>query len=76
MQTCLSGGNNVRNFGGGTDFIQSAAITPDGQTVVAGSQDSTLRIWNGTNGELVKSFAPVRFVEGQKMAAERKDHEP
>ena len=69
-------GNNVRNFGGGTDFIQSAAITPDGQTVVAGSQDSTLRIWNGTNGELVKSFAAVRSVEAQKMAAERKDREP
>src|SRR2546422_3016831 len=49
-------GNEVRSFAGATDFVHSAAATPDGRIVVAGSQDGVLRVWNGTNGELIASF--------------------
>lgn len=52
-------GTEVRAFAGATDFVYSAAATPDGRIVIAGGQDSILRVWNGTNGELTASFAPL-----------------
>ena len=51
-------GTEIRAFSGATDFVNSAAATPDGRIVVAGGQDSVLRVWNGTNGELIASFPP------------------
>ena len=51
-------GNNIRTFGGATDYTQTAAITPDGKLVVAGGSDSHFRIWNGEKGDLLKTFAP------------------
>jgi WD40 repeat protein len=50
-------GETVRSFAGGSDFIHSAAATPDGAWVVAGGQDSVLRIWNGKDGTLVSALA-------------------
>ena len=50
--------SEVRSFAGATDFIESAAVTPDGQIVIAGGQDSVLRVWDGTNGKLLASFPP------------------
>ncbi|MEW6159805.1 MAG: hypothetical protein AB1813_20430, partial [Verrucomicrobiota bacterium] len=50
--------NNVRAFGGATEFITSAAVTPDGKIVIAGGQDSILRVWDGTNGKELRTFAP------------------
>jgi WD40 repeat protein len=50
--------SDVRSFAGATDFIESAAVTPDGKVVIAGGQDSILRVWDGTNGKLLASFPP------------------
>jgi WD40 repeat protein len=50
-------GDTVRSFTGGSDFVYSAAATPDGAWVVAGGQDSVLRVWNGKDGALVSAFA-------------------
>jgi WD40 repeat protein len=50
--------SDVRSFAGATDFIESAAVTPDGKIVIAGGQDSVLRVWDGTNGKLLASFPP------------------
>ena len=36
----------------------TAVVTPDGKTVIAGGQDSVLRVWDGTNGKLLASFPP------------------
>jgi WD40 repeat protein len=44
-------GSALRDFAGGKGFIFSAAITADGATVLGGGQDSTLRIWNATDGK-------------------------
>jgi WD40 repeat protein len=49
-------GAEVRSFSGANDFVESAAITPDGKIVIAGGQDSVLRVWNGTDGTLIASF--------------------
>jgi WD40 repeat protein len=54
-------GENVRSFTGGSDFVYSAAATPDGKVVVAGGQDSTLRIWDGTDGKALMSFPPAEL---------------
>jgi tricorn protease-like protein len=50
--------SEVRSFSGATDFVESAAVTPDGKTVIAGGQDSVLRVWDGTTGNLLVSFPP------------------
>ena len=51
-------GNEVRSFSGANDFVESAAVTPDGKIVIAGGQDSVLRVWDGANGKLIVSFPP------------------
>lgn len=51
-------GNEVRSYPGMTDFVYSAAATPDGKVVIAGGQDGVLRVWNGTDGQLITSFPP------------------
>jgi WD40 repeat protein len=50
-------GKEVRAFPGVTDFMQSAAISANGKLVVAGGQDSILRVWNGADGKPVGVFA-------------------
>jgi WD40 repeat protein len=50
-------GDKVRAFEGGTDFMSSAAVTFDGKVVIAGGQDSVLRVWDGASGSLIASFA-------------------
>jgi WD40 repeat protein len=53
-------GRAKRSFAGAKDFVNAVAATPDGKVVIAGGQDGVLRIWNGTDGKLLKEFsAPV-----------------
>ena len=54
-------GENVRTFSGAADYMYSATATPDGKIVVAGGQDSVLRIWNGADGNVLVTFpAPAK----------------
>jgi WD40 repeat protein len=53
-------GEKVRGFEGATDFMNAVAATPDGAAIVAGGQDGVLRVWNGKDGKVVASLAPVR----------------
>ncbi|MSR65830.1 MAG: hypothetical protein EXS24_00455 [Pedosphaera sp.] len=48
----------VRNYAGSTDFVYAAAATPSGNIVVAGGQDSVLRVWEGGTAKLIGNFAP------------------
>ena len=59
MRLVKLNGEEVRSFGGASDFMFSGAATPDGRIVIAGGEDSILRAWNGTNGEVLKTF-PAR----------------
>jgi WD40 repeat protein len=51
-------GDKIRSFEGATNFMNSASITPDGRIVIAGGDDGVLRVWNGTNAEVMATFAP------------------
>lgn len=53
-------GNEVRSFSGMNEFVSGADITPDGKTVIAGSLDGILRIWNGVNGEALMTLEPPK----------------
>jgi WD40 repeat protein len=52
-------GDKIRSFEGATNFMNCASVTPDGRIVIAGGHDSVLRVWNGTNAEVLATFAPV-----------------
>ncbi|MFN0055936.1 MAG: c-type cytochrome domain-containing protein [Planctomycetales bacterium] len=62
-------GNNFRNFAGATDFMFSAAGSDDEKVVVAAGQDGVLRIWNGTNAQVIKLFEPPKPPENQQAQA-------
>jgi WD40 repeat protein len=51
-------GGNTRNFGGNTDFVYALSVSPDGALVAAGGQEGIVHVYNGTNGQLLKSLLP------------------
>jgi WD40 repeat protein len=51
-------GGNIRNFGGNTDFVFAVGVSSDGAVVVAGGQEGIVRVYNGANGQLVRSLVP------------------
>ncbi len=51
-------GGTVRDFNGNQGFLFSTAVTPDGQVVLAGGQDSILRIWNLPTAKILFSLEP------------------
>jgi len=54
----VDNGGNVRNFGGNNDFLYAVGVSPDGSVVAAGGEESVVRLYNGTNGQLLKSLLP------------------
>jgi len=70
-------GESVRTYEGPTDFLQTLAVTPDGQTVVAGGLDGALRVWHGPgvkpawtfagqNGPVAEGTSTIPQVPGRK----------
>jgi len=62
-------GKNVKDYGGSKGFIFSTAVTPDGQTVLGGGQDSVLRVWNGSTGKSLFNLEPPEPELPQKSSA-------
>ena len=54
-----SDGNNVRTFAGNTDFVYAAGASENGKFIVAGGQDSILRIWQDS-GQVFVTFEPPK----------------
>ncbi len=48
----------LREFGGSKGYLFSTATTPDGQVILAGGQDSTLRIWNAATAKSLFTLPP------------------
>ena len=53
-------GKELRTFAEVPDYVEAAAITPDGKLVIAGGQDSVLRIWNAADGAKIAAFPPAK----------------
>ena len=53
-------GGQVIAFPDVTDFVNAAAVTADGRTVVAGGFDSVLRVWQAADGKPIATFAPAK----------------
>ena len=47
-----------RNFEPTNTFLYCSAVTPDGQFIIAGGQDSILRLWDIRNGQPPTTFDP------------------
>ena len=58
VRTLSDNGDKIRSFEGGPDFMNSASVTPDGKIVIAGGHDGVLRVWNGTDAQVMATFAP------------------
>ena len=51
-------GSQIRSIAKLPDFMQAAASTADGSTIIAGGEDSFLRVWNGVDGKELAAFGP------------------
>jgi WD40 repeat protein/mono/diheme cytochrome c family protein len=49
--------------------LYSVSFSPDGNTVAAGGSDGMVRLFNATNGSVIKEFLSVPIVKGAMAAA-------
>jgi len=49
-------GGEVRSIANLPDYMQAAASLPNGSAVIAGGEDSILRVWDGTSGKELVAF--------------------
>ena len=54
----VMGRNVLRNFGGNNDFLYAVGVSPDGALVATGGQESVVRVYNGTNAQLLRTLQP------------------
>src|SRR5207302_10903090 len=54
----IDNGNPGTTFGGANDFLYAVAVSGDGQLVAAGGEEGLVRLYNGANGQLLKTLAP------------------
>jgi serine/threonine protein kinase len=47
------------------DQVKSIAFSPDGRSLVSGSEDKTVKAWNAADGKLIRSFQASMGVAGQ-----------
>ncbi len=49
-------GEELNLFTGHTDSVGSVSFSPDGNTIVSGSYDKTIRLWDPNTGRLIRTF--------------------
>lgn len=53
-------GNIVRSFAGASDYLYVSRVSADGKLVLAGGQDSVLRVWKVSDGKSIANFEPPK----------------
>ena len=51
------GGTTTRNFPAGNDFYYSVSVSADGSLVAAGGEEGIVRLYNGANGQLIRTLS-------------------
>ena len=46
----------LRSLEGHTDLVLAVAVSPDGRTIVSGSHDRTVKVWEAESGRLLRSL--------------------
>ncbi|KIJ52093.1 hypothetical protein M422DRAFT_147187, partial [Sphaerobolus stellatus SS14] len=64
-----SGKPAVEPLTGHTSYVISVAFSPDGQRIVSGSYDKTIRIWDAQTGCLTRGIIPDGKVPGGNLEA-------
>lgn len=62
-------GSNFRNFGGSSGYMYSARASRDEKVVVAAGEDGVIRIWNGTNAQVIRAIEPPATPDNSQAAA-------
>lgn len=50
------GGNLLWNISGHSSSVTAVAVTPNGQKIISGSSDKTVKVWDATTGENLLTF--------------------
>ena len=58
----------MRNFPGAADYMYAAAASERETIVIAAGQDGVLRVWNGANGQALRTFDPPKPPQEQATA--------
>jgi WD40 repeat protein/DNA-binding SARP family transcriptional activator len=56
VSTAAETGTELRRFGGHTGWVNAVAFSPGGETILSGSGDHTLMLWDVTTGEAIRRF--------------------
>ena len=51
-------GGSVRNFGDSGDYLYALAVSVDGTLVATGGEGGVVRVYNGANGQLLRTLLP------------------
>jgi WD40 repeat protein len=62
-------GSNFRNFAGSTGYMYAADASRDEKVVVAAGEDGVIRVWNGTNAQVIRTFDPPAAETAQASVA-------
>jgi WD40 repeat protein len=54
----VDNGGTIRQFGSVNDFLYAVSVSPDGALVAAGGEEGIVRLYNGTNAQLIKELLP------------------
>jgi len=60
----VQNGSTVKSFSGHTDEVRSVAFSPDGKSIVSGSQDedTTMKLWDVETGKEIKTFTDRTWI--------------
>ncbi len=54
----VDNGGNTRNLQGNNDFLYALAVSSDGTLAAVGGEEGVVRLYNATNGQVLKTLQP------------------